>query len=1247
VAHLQALLPQYEIISMLGHGGMGAVYKGKQKSLERLVAIKILPPGLEEGDANFTERFKNEARTMARMNHPGIVGVYDFGETAEGQLYFVMEFIDGTDVAKMILSQGKLSPEHALAIAAHVCDALQYAHSRGVIHRDIKPANILIDMDGRVKVADFGLAKASDAGQTGLTKTNMAMGTPDFVAPEALILGIELDARADLYAIGVMLYQMLTGKIPRGLWTMPSVMLKTDPRFDNIIARAMQTDREERYQTALDIRRDLDVILTVPMAKAEETKTAQTAGAAGAPPKRAPGRQPPAGKGVAPAAKAKADLRSSISNSRSKSNLGPIIGIAATVIVGTGLFFVFKSNPPAGASAQETAASGPASPPATSAPPPAASKPPPAPAAASTPSAAPPQAPSSSPGSVLPAGVLAFAGHRYQAVKEAGTWLDAKKKAEAMGGHLAVITSKEENDWIRSTFVDQLEDNRMLWIGATNSGPDGRWRWVTGEGIEFSDWVPEALLDQVDISVGFVRRMTNAKVTNATGWGLWRAREMPSGTMTANRNRGFLVEWDDGPPAAPAVASVAPTRVPAIPVTPAAASSTVRDLFDGRSFAGWVGGGGDDPADNWRIASGEIVALKPRVALITLDSFTDFELEFEWRVGPKAVGDVFYHVGGTDVASRKASHRLHLCDPAAKAGTVDRYLTGADYSFVLQSRDASRPVGEWNTAHLIVRGSQREHWINGEKVAAYDTTTFKVPNYRKLTSGPIVLSAYVGEVAFRNLRIRTGSSGASASPTTTSPPVTEGTGDPCGESPSRLLLHPDWMRAARERGGRLRAIGKGLDGKDIDLGGTTAFDDFVTVTICGRGWAARRRGGDTYLCAWQSNGSPRLLGPHPTTHLARVDYLSMRLADGSYRNVWSGTSQQRTDLAHPDAVAFGAVNGHLIALGRGGELLKVANWRDPVPSPPQDFFLGATAFTGTEKHYLAARPGLPVRSSTAEGKVTDFAEPREEVVEMEGTGDAVILLTKSGKVFVTAPEGGKFNGPTADVPAAASPAVRVRIGMNVAAAQRTDGSWIAWGNQPGLSAQIAQLKNVAELDIASSPSGGYAIYVEAAQPFPQGAAALAVTGVSQSADPRLAQLEAAFTAEYAAKAQQAYDAGVAALNTSYVGALGRARADARTKGVLAEVTAMDDEMKRIQNKEAVPPADAPGTPASLAALRNTYHDTLAKHAATRDKAAAGVYDAYLRALDAYIAELTRADKLEDARRVKALRDGIAAQKPAP
>jgi len=267
---LGKLLPEYDILKMLGRGGMGAVYMGRQKSLDRPVAIKILSNTLDEADASFAERFKNEARAMGKLNHPGIVAVHDFGQTAGGLLYIVMEYVEGTDVARMIVKEGRLHTEHAMAITAHVCDALAYAHDRGIIHRDIKPANIMVGYDGVVKVADFGLAKMTHSQNTGLTQSGMAMGTLHYMAPEALMLGSAVDHRADIYAVGVMLYQMLTGKLPQGMFELPSLQIPgLDPRYDAIIAKALREDREQRYQGVSEMRRDLDGILTQPVAKVE------------------------------------------------------------------------------------------------------------------------------------------------------------------------------------------------------------------------------------------------------------------------------------------------------------------------------------------------------------------------------------------------------------------------------------------------------------------------------------------------------------------------------------------------------------------------------------------------------------------------------------------------------------------------------------------------------------------------------------------------------------------------------------------------------------------------------------------------------------------------------------------------------------------------------------------------------------------------------------------------------------------
>jgi serine/threonine protein kinase len=268
VEHLQQMLPQYSVTCLIARGGMGAVYKGTQKALKRSVAIKVLPSEIEDGDLQFSERFKHEAQAMARLTHPSIVAVFDAGESPEGLLYFVMEFVEGTNVAQLIASEGLLEPRRAIDITVAVCEALAFAHEEGIVHRDIKPSNIMIDKRGRVKVADFGLAKSVHVDATLLTGSNIAMGTPDFIAPEAMIPGMKIDQRADLYAVGVMLYQMLTGKIPRGRFELPSgVVPQMDQRFDPIVHKAMQTDRDKRYSTATEIKTDVEGV------RRETTKT--------------------------------------------------------------------------------------------------------------------------------------------------------------------------------------------------------------------------------------------------------------------------------------------------------------------------------------------------------------------------------------------------------------------------------------------------------------------------------------------------------------------------------------------------------------------------------------------------------------------------------------------------------------------------------------------------------------------------------------------------------------------------------------------------------------------------------------------------------------------------------------------------------------------------------------------------------------------------------------------------------------
>ncbi len=240
--------PGYEILECLGRGGMGAVYKARQKSLNRLVAIKILAPE-RVGEGRFAERFTIEAELLAKLGHPHIVTIHDFGETG-GLFYLVMEFIDGVNL-RDLLRDGKLEAQQALAIVPPICDALQYAHDKGIVHRDIKPENILLDRDGRVKIADFGIA--SLVGATGENS-----GTPPYMAPEQS--GGTVDRRADIYALGVVLYEMLTGERPEKDLVAPSRKVSIDVRIDEIVLQALEKNPERRYQQASVMKTRLETI---------------------------------------------------------------------------------------------------------------------------------------------------------------------------------------------------------------------------------------------------------------------------------------------------------------------------------------------------------------------------------------------------------------------------------------------------------------------------------------------------------------------------------------------------------------------------------------------------------------------------------------------------------------------------------------------------------------------------------------------------------------------------------------------------------------------------------------------------------------------------------------------------------------------------------------------------------------------------------------------------------------------------
>jgi serine/threonine protein kinase len=323
------LFPQYEIVCMLGRGGMGAVYQARQISLDRIVAIKLLPLEISVNRV-FAERFRREARAMGKLSHPNIIAVFEFGQTSEGHLFFVMEYVDGAMLHDFIHgSEEPLPPAEALGFIEQICEALAYAHRKGIVHRDIKPTNVMVTREGRVKVADFGLARltgAASAEQWGSTMSGTIMGTPDYMAPEQK-RGMNVDHRADIYALGVVLYEALCRETPQGAFILPSKRFGLDVRIDEIITRALAPHAAERFQSTVEMRLAIEAVRpTVALAH---------------------GRNLPASKGeiasVPPPTPAQ-ETEAPMPQRRSRIPL--YAGIAAIVIVTSTLVFVFSPRKP-------------------------------------------------------------------------------------------------------------------------------------------------------------------------------------------------------------------------------------------------------------------------------------------------------------------------------------------------------------------------------------------------------------------------------------------------------------------------------------------------------------------------------------------------------------------------------------------------------------------------------------------------------------------------------------------------------------------------------------------------------------------------------------------------------------------------------------------------------------------------------------------------------------------------------------
>ena len=261
----QTLALRYEIKSVLGVGGMGVVYKASDRELGEVVAIKTLKPDVVQHDASALDRFKTEIKLARKIAHRNVVRTYDLGET--GGVYFItMEFVDGKSLKELIVSRGRLPVSVALSVGKQLCRALEVAHDEGIIHRDIKPQNMVVQPDGVLKVMDFGIARLAQR-TNGHTQAGMVVGTPEYMAPEQL-LGDEIDARADLYAAGAVIYECLTGRLPHEADTPITLITRVleetprpprelqpevPPALSDIVLRTLSRDRDRRPRTAAEL----------------------------------------------------------------------------------------------------------------------------------------------------------------------------------------------------------------------------------------------------------------------------------------------------------------------------------------------------------------------------------------------------------------------------------------------------------------------------------------------------------------------------------------------------------------------------------------------------------------------------------------------------------------------------------------------------------------------------------------------------------------------------------------------------------------------------------------------------------------------------------------------------------------------------------------------------------------------------------------------------------------------------------
>jgi serine/threonine-protein kinase len=490
---LQPLFPGYEIQSLVAQGGMGAVYSARQKSLDRWVAIKILPREFGE-DEQFRENFEGEAKTMARLNHPNLIAVHDCGE-AGGFLFIIMELVEGESLHQAA-GDDAIEQREAARLVAGICRGLAHAHRNGILHRDIKLENILLAPGLEPKVVDFGLARPLGGGND---PEEAVYGTPGYSAPEVVANPAAVDQRADIFSAGVVLYKLLTGRLPEAPWQPPSVLVQSAAGLDKIVRRATHPSRDMRYADADGMAEDLEKVV-----KQLSGPFGAGASVAAASPPAMVGR----GASAAPAG-------ASAVATTTGSKLGLIVASAVVGLALVAAWFIVNGDteeaspagaggadspeaspgesqaPPAGGPMELVAAVSGDGPgevvPATV--PPEAEPPGPMPAPAETPleSLARLQ-PVLRAGDLteMPVGSVSRSGSHFLLVGSKLDWDSASWFAQHHGAQMAAFGSAEELAWA----AGELKIEEPVWVGLADSGTEGNWFWVDGREVDKALWAP-------------------------------------------------------------------------------------------------------------------------------------------------------------------------------------------------------------------------------------------------------------------------------------------------------------------------------------------------------------------------------------------------------------------------------------------------------------------------------------------------------------------------------------------------------------------------------------------------------------------------------------------------------------------------------------------------------------------------------------------------------------------------------------